>query len=367
MASAPGSGVGGGGDAAATTALASATHRTAGAAPPVTLTLVATMPTELRNTNVAVEADGGFIVVGGDRDFLEVHTATAAASAAADDARLPPPGKVALPHSNVWSLVAADARHVLAGIDGGTIALVDCAALTVVRIFTTPAGRIRGLLSIGESAAGPAVFVSGDDGGDVRRWHLHDVSQMAALGKHAGQVRDIVALPGERAASGSSDGSVMVWDVRSLACEVAIATPPSIYSLALVHGDRIAVGDAEGSIRFWHLPSRSLRTTVAAQPDYVGSLCLVDGGSCLVSRSYSQGLFVWDAGDGRPLGSVKPPWCLFRSAVLTGDRIAAPNDGPDGLLVYRVAWRPWLRRRVALLAWVVAVVEAMEASAVDAA
>jgi WD40 repeat protein len=82
--------------------------------------------------------------------------------------------------------------------------------------------------------------------------------EQATLTGHTGEVFSVAVTPdGTRAVSGSSDGSVRVWDLAT-GRELAVLTGHTrqVFSVAVTPDKTLAVsGGEDGSVRIWHLPT----------------------------------------------------------------------------------------------------------------
>jgi len=110
-------------------------------------------------------------------------------------------------------------------------------------------------------------LASGSSDGTVRLWDVADPAHPRPLGQPligSASVVTVAFAPGGRTlASGSDDGTVRLWDVADPAHPRPLGQPlignsaTAVYSVAFGSGGRtLASGSADGAVRLWNLNVR---------------------------------------------------------------------------------------------------------------
>ncbi|CEO95821.1 WD domain, G-beta repeat [Plasmodiophora brassicae] len=105
--------------------------------------------------------------------------------------------------------------------------------------------------------------------------------------------------------TGSEDGFVRLWDIRSGECEAVLAQPGGKHWISSIccYGDWMSCGSGSGSLFTYHVASRSLVQTYTAAPPIL-AVSHVD--SSLVSAGGSPYVNVWNA-DGTERNRIAYP------------------------------------------------------------
>jgi WD40 repeat protein len=114
---------------------------------------------------------------------------------------------------------------------------------------------------------------------------------------HSGSVDSVVFSPdGSRAASGSGDSTVRVWDVQTGQCQHTLEG-----HLGLVHsvvfspdGSRAASGSGDSTVRVWDVQTGQCQHTLEGHSGSVYIVAFSPDGSRVASGSYDKTVRVWD-------------------------------------------------------------------------
>jgi WD40 repeat protein len=175
--------------------------------------------------------------------------------------------------------------------------------------------------------------VSGSDDGSVRVWDLDAGREQAVLTGHTDWVRAVaVTADGARAVSGSDDGSVRVWDLAEGREEAALTGHAGeVFSVALTPDGALAVsGGSDGSVRVWDLAEGREQATLAGHTRPVWSVAVAPDGKRAVSGSGDGSVRVWDLAEGREEAALTGHAGEVFSVAVTADGTRAVTGGSDG-------------------------------------
>ncbi|MFZ5764954.1 MAG: protein kinase domain-containing protein [Thermodesulfobacteriota bacterium] len=171
----------------------------------------------------------------------------------------------------VTSLVfLADGRHLLAGLDAGTVVL-----------FSTASGKTKKIVEMGENGVsslvsmGNACFAAGLQDGGIRFYDGQTGECLRQFVAHALPVAALsVSHDNARIASCSADRLVRVWDCRTGQCLQSIDRHEDTVSsvLLLADGQTVVAGCEDDIIKLWNWPSGTCNHLLDARGDGVYSL-----------------------------------------------------------------------------------------------
>lgn len=115
-----------------------------------------------------------------------------------------------------------------------------------------------------------------------------------------------VSRDGARVVSGSDDGQVRVWDVRTGAIVIGPLKghAGSIYSIAISHdGARIISSSYDRTIRVWDTQTGdSIGTPLKGHTDMIWSVAFSPDSTHIISGSSDETIRIWDGKTGGPIG-----------------------------------------------------------------
>ncbi|SEH06047.1 WD domain%2C G-beta repeat [Candidatus Venteria ishoeyi] len=93
-------------------------------------------------------------------------------------------------------------------------------------------------------------------------------------------------------ASGSDDGTVKLWDVKSGALKQTLQAQSRVWSVAFDAQGLLASGSRDGTVKLWDVKSGALKQTLQAQSP-INSVAF-DAQGLLASGSYDGTVKLWD-------------------------------------------------------------------------
>ena len=146
--------------------------------------------------------------------------------------------------------------------------------------------------------AGGKMAVSGVKAETVRIWNTDQTSAQEILRGHLSAVSALaLSTGGEILASGSLDGTVILWDMKEkeLLKSIMVIGKGSVNSLAFhPNGKLLAVGGEDGSLQFLSIPEMKIITTLMGHIKPLTDLEFNLRGDIFVSCSEDGKLIIWD-------------------------------------------------------------------------
>ena len=239
---------------------------------------------------------------------------------------------IPLPISAVFS---QDGRYVTTWSPGYELDVHDIAT---GRAVTHLRGH-RNTITSGEFSPDSSSFVSGSYDGTVRLWNLR-TGALERVIAHEGSVWAVAFSPdGRQVASGGSDHSVRLWDVTGALRARFSGHTGGIQALAFSpDGERLASTSADRSIRVWNISTGSPPAVLVGHTNTVTSLAFEPHGRQLISGSSDSTVRLWDPDTTAVsiIGPLEPVQQRLIAVDPNGRHVAAA--GSDGFV------RVWERR-----------------------
>jgi WD40 repeat protein/serine/threonine protein kinase len=269
-------------------------------------------------TAIAVAAGGRFVAFGGKGSFLWDTAGTHTVA-------LHPPTPTGFAFSSEGFELVSSYSHPRNG--PGWIGTFDAATgQPIGGAFHVLANDTLGV------ALGPGGFVA--VGARNKRAYLVDLGTRKVAAELAGDSAPVLSLAfdraGERVATGSSNGTVRVWDTRDRR-ELGVfdGSRAAVRQVAFSGDGRRVLGVAGRELGLWDLAAEP--GVLRGHRSFVYDLAFVRGGARLVSLSYDGELRVWDAASlellraaGRP---KSPPTTYALSVARDGELLALARPG----------------------------------------
>ena len=185
------------------------------------------------------------------------------------------------------------------------------------------------------------IVLSGSSDGTVRVWDVSTGQHVRTLSGHQGWVNSVaLSADGTRALSGSSDGTVRVWDVSTgQPVETLYGHTRGVTSVYLSANRQMALSTGyDGVINRWKLSAQcTLSLSIGAHQGCVWGVSAAGQGSVAASASSDATLKVWDVESGlllekRDLGATATACALVETSPNEYLLAFAQRGGHVGLM-----------------------------------
>ena len=141
-------------------------------------------------------------------------------------------------------------------------------------------------------------LASGSSDKTIRLWDLKSGAETARLEGHTNSVIALTVLPDGRLASGSNDNTIRLWDLKSGAETARLeGHTNSVIALTVLPDGRLASGSYDKTIRLWDLKSGAETARLGGLTNSVKSLTVLPDGR-LASGSSDKTIRLWDLKSG---------------------------------------------------------------------
>ncbi|MFY0572554.1 pentapeptide repeat-containing protein [Archangium lansingense] len=163
---------------------------------------------------------------------------------------------------------------------------------------------------------------TGYSDGSVRLWDVRTGSELHRLQGHSSYVMSVALSPdGKWLASGSFDRTVRLWDV-STGSELCRLQGHSSYVMSVAlspDGKWLASGSFDRTVRLWDVSTGSELRRLQGHSDSVRSVALSPDGKWLASGSDDRTVRLWDVSTGSELRCLQGHSSYVRSVALSPD------------------------------------------------
>ena len=192
--------------------------------------------------------------------------------------------------------------------------------------IATLEGHTDGVAAVSFSPDG-SLLASGSSDGTILLWDMRSRERVATLGHTDGVVAVSFSPDGSLLASGSSDGTILLWDMRSRERVATLGHTDGVAAVSFSpDGSLLASGSSDGTILLWDMRSRE-RVATLGHTDGVVAVSFSPDGALLASGLGDRTVLLWDV--------------ATREQVATlGHRfwVNAVSFSPDGTLLASGLW-----------------------------
>ena len=152
---------------------------------------------------------------------------------------------------------------------------------------------------------------------------------------HSDSVHTVVVTPdGRRAVSGSSDKTLIVWDLESgRELRTLKGHSNSVWAVAVTaDGQRVISGSWDKTIIVWDLESGRKLRQLEGHSDFVKAVAVTPNGRCAISASNDTTLVVWDLGNGQKIRTLEGHSNSVVAVAVTPDGRRAISGSSDKTL-----------------------------------
>ena len=177
--------------------------------------------------------------------------------------------------------------------------------------------------------------VSGSLDGTLKVWDLESGKELQTLSGHRVIVQVVAVTPdGQRAVSGSLDGTLKVWDLESgKELQTLFGHRGDVGAVAVTpDGQRAVSGSSDGTLKVWDLESGKELQTLSGHRGPVGAVAVTPDGQRAVSGSSDGTLKVWDLESGKELQTLSGHRGDVGAVAVTPDGQRAVSGSSDGTL-----------------------------------
>jgi WD40 repeat protein len=140
---------------------------------------------------------------------------------------------------------------------------------------------------------------------------------------HPGSPEALAVLPDGRVVSGSTDGTLRVWDVESgQTLQTLGGHSDWVSALAVLDSRRVVCNSGDKTLQVWDVESGQTLQTLRGHSDWVSDVAVLDSRR-VVSGSHDGTLRIWDVESGQTLQTLDGPRWIMAVAVLDSRRVVS--------------------------------------------
>ncbi|MEC9372698.1 MAG: WD40 repeat domain-containing protein, partial [Planctomycetota bacterium] len=227
---------------------------------------------------------------------------------------------------------SGDGRWLAAESHGATIAIIDVASRQVVRTLDDIKGWVRDL-AFYTAEDGRSILAGCGHDAAIVLWEIPSGRVIRRFNAHSGVVQAVqFSADGRLLYSGSSDGTIRIWETTPRACQTIHPTPGSVFDIEFTPDGRRLItcgGDDDSSIHVRDAADGRLVEILEGHGRVTSAVSVAPDARGLASIGYDRRLSLWtldDEGGAREIWS-RPSHSGGVGAAYTVDH------SPDGWLL----------------------------------
>lgn len=144
--------------------------------------------------------------------------------------------------------------------------------------------RAKGIWALCFSPASHKLF-AGSDTGKVSVWDVESFQETGCLNKHTEYINGIVCMDEGSLATSSSDGSAIVWDLKTGSPAFVLSAPGNRLRAVAVDptSQALACGSVNGRVYVWDLRTRELKDAFYAHNATISAIAFVSSDELVTS------------------------------------------------------------------------------------
>ncbi len=179
--------------------------------------------------------------------------------------------------------------------------------------------------------------ISGSDDGTLRFWDLQNGQLLQILKGHTDKVRSVAITPDrQRAVSGSDDGTVKFWDLdNGQVLQTLQGHAGKVRSVDITPDRQRAIsGSDDGTVKVWNLDNGQVLRSLQGHTKAVTSVAITPDRQRAVSGSIDGTLKVWDVRNEQVLRTLQGHTKAVTSVAITPDRQRGVSGSEDGTVKF---------------------------------
>jgi WD40 repeat protein/nucleoside phosphorylase len=199
---------------------------------------------------------------------------------------------------------------------------------TKLRSLQAHGGRVSSVAFTSDGAT----LASGSGDGAVRLWDVKSGKCIATLKAHSDRVNSVAFSSDDTVlASGSDDYTVKLWDVKSGKCTATLKEHKDrVASVAFARDEMLlASGDGNGIVKLWDVKGGECTATLPGHAITVNSVAFTSDGATLASGSDDHTVKFWDVKGGKCTKTFRGHRGAVRSVAFSSDDTVLASGSDD--------------------------------------
>lgn len=232
----------------------------------------------------------------------------------------------------VYSVIFSRNGRFAFGLSNGVVGVWDMES-TYLQTFK---GHKKPVLSVVFSPNNQ-LLASGSSDGTIKVWDIISGACLQTLEGHKKSINSVIFCPnGHRLTSGSSDSTIRVWDIDSGVCLQTLEDHESVVKSVVFSpdGQQLASGSGDGTVRVWDIESGTCLRTFKGHNFSINSVAFSLNGQQLASNSNDTTVRIWDVKSDDHLQSQEGHEDYVSSVIFSPNGQLLASDSYDTVRVW---------------------------------